>query len=673
MQHRGTGLKKSFTAVIRATLMAALFTAVFLIVPDITYADGTVLTVQKDGVTVKEFTIEELQQMEAGRYSYSAWDSTPELHEYSDVSGPAVEDILSAAEVLGDLTETKTIAFTTANGNVCLTGKQLLGEMRYYYPRASEVDHAAGLIPDSASANKTEVPAIIAINGDGGSADGLLCVGQTGPNEENDELFINGLINASSPGVINVSTKDDAPKCAGITSTEPKGGTICDSGTEVTMAEPADGEKICFTFENRSPNYGCPIYNYGSDLTCKPVLMGDWEDRTLKVKVKCYGKQDSSLQTLGFPVGGALRVIVDGEVVKTYLQPEDVIDKFEAETFSYSGYNSNPSLSFRESQTGIRVEGIIKDATGKEVGDFDGNSTIRFTGHDKYYTIFTMKQLFGTERFFFPNAEKGTDNTGGGSASAAYEGKQPVPVIIETAEADKLLIGQSAPNDQNFPECVDHMLTLGTIEIVTSPAKKCTAPSPLIASGSVVRPGTAIKFAFPPIDEARNKLYYIIDPKPGEVPGPGVDFYFYAAYHYREGEPVPVNKINPPVLSTDGKHTISYVYTAYGKQDSPVKTLTYYVTNPVGRPTVKLKAGKKRITVKWSKVPGASGYVIYRSTKKNKGFKAVKTITSGSKVSYVNKKLKRGKKYYYKVIAYRTVGDKRVYGSYSSVKYKKAK
>ncbi len=673
MQHRGTGLKKSFTAVIRATLMAALFTAVFLIVPDITYADGTVLTVQKDGVTVHEFDLKELQTIEAGQYSYSAWDSTPELHEYGDERGPAVADILSSAGVIDDLSEKNPVTFTSSDGSVCLTGKQLLGETRYYYPHAGEVDHAAGLIPDSASDGKKEVPAIIAVTGDGGSADGLLCVGQTGPNEENDELFINGLINDSSPGVINVSTKDDAPKCAGIKSTEPKAGSICDSGTEVTLAEPAEGEKICYTFKG-SPAYGCPIYNYGTGMACKPVLTGEWEHLTLSVKVKCYGKQDSSLQTFSFSIGDALRIIVDGEVVRTYNQPEDVTGKFDTETFSYSGFNSNPKLHFREDEKGIRVENIIKDATGKDTGDFDGNSTISFTGSDGYGSVFTMEQLFGTDRFYFPNAgEEGEDSTGGRADAQAYEGKQAVPVIIQTGDVNKLMIGQSAPNDQNLPECVDHMLNLGTIEIVTDPAEACTAPSPLIASGSVVQPGTAIKFTFPPLEEARNKLYYIIDAQPGEVPGPGDDFYFYAAYHYSEGKPAPVDKINPPVLRTGGKHTITYVYTAYGKQDSQVKTLTYYVTEPVGKPSVKLKAGKKRITVKWSKVSGASGYVIYRSTRKNKGFKAVKTITSGSKVSYVNKKLKRGKKYYYKVIAYKTVGDKRVYGSYSSVKYKKAK
>ena len=84
--------------------------------------------------------------------------------------------------------------------------------------------------------------------------------------------------------------------------------------------------------------------------------------------------------------------------------------------------------------------------------------------------------------------------------------------------------------------------------------------------------------------------------------------------------------------------------------------------------SLRLKTGKAKVTVKWGKVSGASGYKIYRSTKKSGGFKCVKTVKSGSTVKYVNKNLKKGQNYYYKVRAYRTVDGKKVYGAYSSVK-----
>ncbi|MEI3502277.1 MAG: fibronectin type III domain-containing protein [Anaerovoracaceae bacterium] len=86
-----------------------------------------------------------------------------------------------------------------------------------------------------------------------------------------------------------------------------------------------------------------------------------------------------------------------------------------------------------------------------------------------------------------------------------------------------------------------------------------------------------------------------------------------------------------------------------------------------------MKAGKKSAAVSWKKVSGANGYVVYRSTKSKSGFKAVKTITKGSTVKYTNKSLKKGKTYYYKVRAYRTVNKKRVYSSYTKALKVKAR
>ncbi len=82
---------------------------------------------------------------------------------------------------------------------------------------------------------------------------------------------------------------------------------------------------------------------------------------------------------------------------------------------------------------------------------------------------------------------------------------------------------------------------------------------------------------------------------------------------------------------------------------------------------------KKSVKLTWKKVSGANGYVIYRSTKKNKGFKKIKTITKAKTVKYTNKKLKKGKTYYFKIRAYKTVNGKKVYSKYTSVKKVKIK
>ncbi len=71
------------------------------------------------------------------------------------------------------------------------------------------------------------------------------------------------------------------------------------------------------------------------------------------------------------------------------------------------------------------------------------------------------------------------------------------------------------------------------------------------------------------------------------------------------------------------------------------------------------------LKVNWKKVGGATGYRIYRSTKKNGTYKRVATIKKKSTLSYKNTGLSTGKTYYYKVRAYRTVKGKKVWGAYS--------
>ena len=94
--------------------------------------------------------------------------------------------------------------------------------------------------------------------------------------------------------------------------------------------------------------------------------------------------------------------------------------------------------------------------------------------------------------------------------------------------------------------------------------------------------------------------------------------------------------------------------------------------NTLKAPTkLKAKAGKKKVTITYKKATGATSYEIYRSTKKSKNYKKVKTTT---KLKYVDKKVKKGKKYYYKVRAKRSAGNGTVYSSYRGpIKTKKVK
>lgn len=81
----------------------------------------------------------------------------------------------------------------------------------------------------------------------------------------------------------------------------------------------------------------------------------------------------------------------------------------------------------------------------------------------------------------------------------------------------------------------------------------------------------------------------------------------------------------------------------------------------------KVKAtGKKKVKIIVKKTSEKiNGYEVILSTKKN--FKKVKKVTTKENVVTV-KKLKAGKKYFVKVRAFKKVGNKKIYGKYSTVK-----
>lgn len=79
------------------------------------------------------------------------------------------------------------------------------------------------------------------------------------------------------------------------------------------------------------------------------------------------------------------------------------------------------------------------------------------------------------------------------------------------------------------------------------------------------------------------------------------------------------------------------------------------------------KASSTSIKVSWSKVSEAWGYEIYRATTKAGTYTNIKTLTTGSTVSYTNTSLMKRKTYYYKIRAYRVVNGKKLYSSFTTI------
>lgn len=80
-----------------------------------------------------------------------------------------------------------------------------------------------------------------------------------------------------------------------------------------------------------------------------------------------------------------------------------------------------------------------------------------------------------------------------------------------------------------------------------------------------------------------------------------------------------------------------------------------------------VKAGKKRsVRVTWKKVSGVTGYYVLRSAKKNGKYKRVGTVKKAKTVRWTDKKVKSGKKYWYKVQPYTKIGKKIYKGKMSA-------
>ena len=105
-------------------------------------------------------------------------------------------------------------------------------------------------------------------------------------------------------------------------------------------------------------------------------------------------------------------------------------------------------------------------------------------------------------------------------------------------------------------------------------------------------------------------------------------------------------------------------YSVDGLTAKPAKTSITGISNAT--------AGKLVLT--WKKSKGAKGYEIYRRTGTTGSYVRAAEIKSGSTVKYTNKKLKKGRTYYYRIRSYTyDKNGKKVYSGWSAVKSKKVK
>lgn len=103
--------------------------------------------------------------------------------------------------------------------------------------------------------------------------------------------------------------------------------------------------------------------------------------------------------------------------------------------------------------------------------------------------------------------------------------------------------------------------------------------------------------------------------------------------------------------SQDGKKIISNAYVSINTATAP-NTVNFKVT-----------PGKRKATLKWSKVKGATGYTVYYKTKKQAPWKKLKSTKA---TRYTKTKLKSGKTYIFTVKAFKTCNGKTYTSSFRS-------
>lgn len=120
---------------------------------------------------------------------------------------------------------------------------------------------------------------------------------------------------------------------------------------------------------------------------------------------------------------------------------------------------------------------------------------------------------------------------------------------------------------------------------------------------------------------------------------------------------------------------LKYAQQYYAKKElEPMQPEVTEEQKAIRKTGIRLKAAakKKAVRLTWKKKGSGklTGYCIYKATKKNGTYKKIATT---KKSAYTAKKLKAGKKQYYKVRGYKKYGNKVVYTKWSNVVKKAAK
>ncbi len=157
-----------------------------------------------------------------------------------------------------------------------------------------------------------------------------------------------------------------------------------------------------------------------------------------------------------------------------------------------------------------------------------------------------------------------------------------------------------------------------------------------------------------------------------------------AYYTGKSVTPAVTVKLNGKTLVRNTDYTVSYknnkkvgkaAVTVKGKNSYEGSVSKTFIIRPGQNKIVKLTSPKtKQLKVKWKKDPQVTGYEVRVALNKtfSKGLKKV-TIKKNTTVAKTFKGLKKGKAYYARIRAYKSIDGKAYYGKFSPVKKLKIK
>lgn len=636
--------------------------------------NGQTLSVYDGDELVKQYTLDDLKAIAKKegdiQYKFSGYNRNPSFYTFGDenayndvkkVYGPTVAGLLADAGV--SYTDDQLISFQAADG---LVESFIAGDFfkeRYYFPNGKIAVPYKGTVPceENYAGAQTVVPVIDLHRSDDWET--VLRFGQTAPNEQNNAAFIKYIADGGSIIVGDVQTE----AWESITSANYNSGEILpETELEFNIPTKMIGKKVAvyFTTDGTEPYHGDAIYNYDKYGSVQEIVLPEDECTvTYKFKAVGYGKLDSEVTTFTYEV-------------KEVAQPDKPSGFTVAAASDGIRYEWEPA-------EGADIYEILKynpDSEKYELFQHVDGSANMYTysavkaGETYNFKIRSVKELSSGQKVYSSAAQAVAVTVPEQGTQAGTPGiEAEAPTEPESSENPSEPVKPENPGEPVKPENPEDYVTPDdpTVnpEDPSDTEEPADEPEQLIVGKPVLE--SAVKTGYGGI---RIKWSRVED-----ADGYQIWRYDKVSKKYKlvktitQGSTVSWKNTG---LKTGRKYT--YKVRAYVNFNSQ-KVFSKYSGTKVATPTLnqpvitKLTAGKKSVTVRWKQVPGANGYKIYRSTAKNGKYTCVKTIKKGKTLSWKNTKLKKGKRYYYKVKAYRIVDKKYVYSSISLSKYKKSK